>query len=555
MRSSVRVVGYMEAETQETDVIQEISYVALSVVLILLAVTAYVSRPSVLHTTARRARERFVAGLPLGTFVIVSVNVVFFVFAQRAYTGDVLTVPYLSWSYVYPTGFLTGPVGHAGVPHIVGNLTATVVFAPVVEYVVGHKIDLSGERALHPLVRALVGVPLAWYGVGVFVSFFSWGPSIGFSGVVYFFFGFAVVFYPVVSVGLLVVTDAFRTLLGALRRPVTASTAGESYITPSWANIALDGHVLGLLVGVGVAVLVARRRGANLDAYRVGTAVFVLGLAQGLYAVWTVDGSTYVLYRAFGVAFVALLAVLVAYFVEIESSSPPFTQLDSFAPRRTVSVSTLLVPIVVICVIGLVTGLGTVSTVDDVDTVEVDGYSVWYGEDVENERVVSVPFIDAAPVNFTVSGVIVTNEDRGIWYRAASKGRLRTDPSRSFLVGGLGWYDEVTVERVGLESSTGNTSYSVLVTTRNETRAVYDSPPAPTATTVDGWGVNLTVDGGERAVRMRRGDRTRTVPLRNTSFTVEGVTFTTRDGRILAGVGDETRAAVGRITGARQDLG
>jgi membrane associated rhomboid family serine protease len=544
----------MDAEPEESDVIQELSYVALSAVLIFLALAAYVSRPSVLHTTVRGARERFVAGLPLGTLVIVGVNVAFFVFAQRAYTGDVLTVPYLSWSYAYPTGFLTGPVGHANVPHIVGNLTAALVFAPVVEYAIGHKVDTSGEPARRPLVRALVGVPLAWYGVGVFLSFFSWGPSIGFSGVVYFLFGFAVVFYPIVSVGLLVVTEAFRTVLDALRRPVTASAAGESYVTPSWANIALDGHVLGLLIGVALAVLVARRRGAEVDGYRVGAAVFIIGLAQGLYAVWTVDGSTYFLYRALGVAFVALLAVLVGYFAEVESSSHPFLGLDEFVPRRSVSVSAVLVPIVVICVVGLITGLGSVSTVDDVDSVEVDGYSVWYGEDVENERVVSVPFIDAAPVNFTVSGVIVTNEDRGIWYRVASKGRLSTDPSRSFLVGGLGWHDEVTVERVGLESPTGNASYSVLVTARNETSTVYESPPARTATTVDGWRLNLTVEDGERAVGMRRNGQTRTVPLRNTTFTVEGVTFDTDDGRVFAGSGDETRATVGRVTGARQEL-
>ena len=535
--------------------IQEISYLVLSVALIFLALAAYLVRPSVLHEAVRRTRARFVAGLPLGTFVIVGVNVAFFFVAQRAYTGDVLTVPYLSWSYTYPTGFLTGPVGHANVSHIVGNLTAAVVFAPVVEYIVGHKVDLSGEPSRHPVVRALVGVPLAWYGVGVFLSLFSWGPSIGFSGVVYFFFGFVIVFYPVVSVGLIVVTDAFRTLFNALRRPVTASSPGETFVTPSWANVALDGHVLGLLVGVGVAILLARRRGRRIDGYRVGAAVFVIGLAQGLYAVWTLDGSTYVLYRAVGVAFVGFLAVLLGYAAEVESSSPPFLQLDAFAPRRAVSVSAVVVPIVVLCVVGFVTGLGSVSTVDNVQTVEVGGYSVWYGEDVENERVVSVPFIDAAPVNFTVSGVIVTNENRGIWYRVASKERLRTDPSRSFLVGGIGWHDEVEVERVGLRSSTGNSSYSVLVTARNETRAVYDSPPARTRTTVDGWHLNLTVDDGERAVRMRRGGQSRTVPLRNRTFTVEGVTFETDDGSVIVGFGNETRAAVGRITGARQDLG
>jgi len=536
------------------DVIQEASYVVLSATLVLLALAAYIARPSVLHGVARRARSRFVAGVPLGTLVIVCANVAFFYLGQRAYTGEVLTVPYLSWSYGYPTGFLTGPIGHASVSHITGNLLAAVVFGPVVEYVIGHKVTLSGERARHPVVRGAVGVPLAWYAVGVVVSFFSWGPSIGFSGVVFFLFGFAVVFYPLASVVLLVANDAVGVLVSALRSPVSTASAGEGFVTPSWANVALDGHLLGLLLGVVAAVYVARRRGAEVDGYRVGGAVLVLGLVQSLYAVWTVDGSTYILYRAVGVAFVGVLAVLAGYFAEVESSSRPLRAIEDFAPRRAVSVSAVLVPVVVLCAVGFVTGFGTVSTVDDVETVEVEGYSVWYGEDVENERVVSVPFIDVAPVNFTVSGVIVTNDDRGIWYRAASTERLRTGPSRTFLVGGLGWHREVEVDRVGLESSTGNESYSVLVTVGNETRAVYDSPPARTRTEVDGWSLNLTVEGGERAVAMRRGSETRTVPLRERMFTVEGVGFETDDGTVLAGAGDTTRAAVGRVTGARQNL-
>lgn len=522
------------------------SYVALAVSFVFLALVAYYARPSVLHEAHRLARRRLVAGLPLSTCVIVGVNLVFFTFAQRAYTGDLLTIPYFSWSYGYPTGYLTAPIGHGNVSHITGNLVAAVVFAPVAEYIIGHK------PSRRPLVRALVGIPVAWYGIGVFISVLSWGPSIGFSGVVFFFFGFVVVFYPVVSVGLLVVTSALRTVVSAIRDPVTRRTAGETFTTPGWANVAVDAHALGFLLGIALAVLLARRRRFVVDGYRVGAAVLILGLAQGLSSVWTMDGSVYVLFRAAGVALVAALAVLVGYAVYVESNAEPFVRIEEFAPQRVVSVSALAVPVAVICVIGLVTGLGGVSTVDDVQKVEVGDYSVWYGENVENERVVSIPLIDVAPVNFTASGAFVTSEDRGVWHRAASQQELRSDPSRSFLVGGLTWDETVEVERVGLTTASGDRSYSVLVTAENETRSVYDSPPASAGTTVDGWNLNLSVTDGDRAVTMRRDGEERRVYIGNRTTTVENVTFELEDREVVAST-DRTRAVVGRLDGARQN--
>jgi membrane associated rhomboid family serine protease len=543
---AVPPAGYIDAEEQPVDVIQEATYLLLALSLTVLAVVSYYVRPSVLHGTLRRANNRLVLGLPLGTFVIVAVNLVFFLVAQRAYTGDVLMVPYLSWSYIYPTGFLTGPIGHGGVSHITGNLIAATVFAPVVEYTIGHR------NSPRPLTRALVGIPLAWYGIGVFISVFSWGPSIGFSGVVFFFFGFAVVFFPVVSVGLLAVVTALRTVVTALFDPITVQSAGETFSTPAWANIAVDAHALGFLLGVVAAVLLARRRDKALDGYRAGAAVLILGLAQGLSSVWAVDGSSYVLYRAVGATVVVFLSMLVAYAVTVETRAEPLLRLDYFDPRRVASTSALLVPVVLICVVGFVTGLGGVSTVDDVETVEVRDYTVWYGENVENERVVSIPLIDVAPVNFTVSGTFVTSESRGIWYQTASRAQLRSNPDTSFLVGGLTWDKEVEVERVGLTSSSGESAYSVLVTVENRTRPVYNSPAAETGTVVDGWRLNVSVVDGDRTVTMRRGDQRRRVYLDDTATTSEGVRFEVEDGNVVASHGD-TRAVVGEVDGARQN--
>jgi len=529
-------------------VIEQVSFAALSVALALVVLIGYWSRPKVLHELLRLSRERLVYGLPLGTLVIVSVNLAFFAFAQRAYAGgNLLIVPYISWSYGYPLGFLTAPIGHANVSHITGNLVSTLVFAPVAEYVIGHK------NSRRPLLRALVGVPLAWYAVGVFVSVFSLGPSIGFSGVLFFFFGFVVVFYPVVSVGLLVVSEVFRTVIGALRSPVTVQSTVESVTTtPPWANIAVDAHLLGFLLGVGLAVLLARRRGADVDGYRVGAAILLLGVAQGLHLIWLSQDSSYVLYRGIGVTVVALLALMAGFGVTVESSAPPLLGLDELPLRRAASVGFLAVPIVIFCVVGFVTGLGAVSTTDEAEKVDVGDYTVLYGENLQNQRVVSIPFIDITPANFTSSGAFVKSEERGAWRQVASARSLRSNPNRTFLVGGLTWDEEVRLERVGMTSTTGEEAYTVFVTAENVSRPVFYSSPADTGVTFDGWRVRLNVTDGVRTVSMVRDDERRKVYIGSRPTEVESVSFEVDGGRIVASK-EGTSAVVGRISGARQN--
>lgn len=529
--------------------LEQVSFVALSVALVLVAVVGYWTRPGVLHELLSLSRERLVYGLPLGTLVILGVNILFFAFAQRAYTGtgEILVVPYISWSYGYPLGFLTSPIGHANLSHITGNLVAVAVFAPVAEYVIGHR------NSRRPLLRALVGVPLVWYAVGVFVSLFTLGPVIGFSGVLFFLFGFVVVFYPVVSVGLLVVSNVLRTVVSALISPVSVSSSVETVTTtPPWANIAVDAHALGFLLGIGLAVLLARRRGTDIDGYRVGAAVLLVGIAQGLHLIWLSQGTSYVLYRGLGAAAVAALSVMAGFGVYVESSAPPLAGMEELPLRRAASVGFLAVPVVIFCVVGFVAGLGTVSTVDDVEKVEVGDYSVWYGESVENQRVVSIPFIDITPANFTSSGAFVTSEERGAWRQVVSTRSLRSNSNTTFLVGSLTWDERVRLERVGMTSTMGNSAYTVFVTAENESRAVFNSSPAPTGVKVEGWRISLNVTDGVRTVSMVRNDDRRKVYLGRHPTEVEGVSFEVEEKKVVASNG-ETSAVVGRVDGARQN--
>lgn len=522
--------------------IEEVSFALLSLVIIAVAGIAYYTRPSYFHRLWRKSNERLVLGLPIASAIIVCVNLTFFAFAQRAAIGDeLLTVPFFSWSYTYPMGYLTSPIGHGNVPHITGNLIAAAVFAPVAEYIIGHK------NGRHPILRAFVGIPLAWYGVGVFISLFTWGPSIGFSGVVFFFYAFVAVFFPLLAVGLLIVRVVVSTVVGSLTDPVVVQTVSESLSRPSWAGISVDGHALGALAGIFLAVLVARRRDTDLDAFKIGGAFLVFGIVQGLYAIWSVDSSTYYLFRGIGIAVVGFFAVIIAYGISVEASSPPLLANDQVSFKRLSAVAALIVPLLFLCGVGFVTGFGGVTTTEDIDAVEVGDYEIWYGENVENERVISIPLIDIAPINFTASGVFVTSERRGIWQTVASQRQLRSSGGQEFAVGGLTWDETVEIERIGTTTVTGNTSYSVLITTENQTREVFDSEPGGTGVSVDGWNFELSTDGGEHNVIMRRDGVVRRAYLgvgEGVETVVEGFEFFVEDDRVKVS-SDGTTAVLG----------
>jgi len=512
-------------------------------VVITLAGTAYYTRPSYFHELWRRSNERLLLGLPIASGVIVGVNILFFAFGQRAVMGDeLLTVPYFSWSYSHPIGYFTSPIGHGNLPHITGNLIATVVFAPVAEYIIGHK---NGKN---PVLRAFIGIPLAWYIIGVFISVFSWGPAIGFSGVVFFFVAFVVVFYPFLTVGLILVRSVLSVLVSSLTDPVVVQTASESISRPSWAGISVDGHALGALLGIFLAVVVVRRRGKSIDGFKVGAVLIVFGIVQGLYAVWTVNSSTHILLRGVGVAVIGFFGTVISYGISVESSAPPLLT-DDISLRRSGAVAALIVPLFFLCGVGFITGFGAVSTTEDVDAVEVGTYEVWYGEDIENERVFSIPFIELTPVNFTASGAFVTSENRGIWQNVVSQRQLRSGGSQEFAVGGLNWDETVELERIGSMTVAGESSYSVLITAENQTHKVFDSGPADTGITVDGWDLELKTEGGKHSIVMQNGDAVRRVYLGTEGIetVVEGYRFTLENDRMkVTSPSGDTRAILGR---------
>lgn len=286
-------------------------------------------------------QDRFVYGVPWGTVLTVGVVVCFYLFAQGGVRqwNDPVVLPFVTWSYFYPTGLLTAGIAHGSPGHLLSNMSSTVAFAPIAEYAWGHyaasdvKTDRGesshgldseplpesgGDGTLTrlvetPWIRALVLFPGALLGGAFITAFFSMGPGLGFSGALFAIAGFAVVTYPLASVVAVVAGGAVGTLFQAFSEPILrAGIESGTPGPPAWASIAFQAHLLGFLIGVllGTGLLWHRRSHPALS--RVFFATFLLGVVQALWlVVWPEESGEFVLYRGAGTVLVVLLAMLV----------------------------------------------------------------------------------------------------------------------------------------------------------------------------------------------------------------------------------------------------
>lgn len=308
-------------------------------------------------------RSRFVLGVPWGTLVSMLGVLAVYLFVQGGWEHwrRPVTIPFSSWSYLYPLGWLSAPFSHAGTGHLIGNLVGTLAFAPIAEYFFGHFPRERGSTSFsswrtNPLARAFVCFPLGVAGIGVLTSVFSWGPIIGFSGVVFAFVGFALVRYPLAAVVALTARSVIDVVYRALQQPIDPATAGPSFSTPWWAGIAVQGHALGLLLGVLLGVLVLYRREERPGAGRLWVGSLLVGVSLSLWAVyWFRGGDSYVLFRAVGVMFVFLVATGIT--LAARATDRPLV-------RRRTGWHTLAIALVVAPVIVLVAVVGVRTAVE-----------------------------------------------------------------------------------------------------------------------------------------------------------------------------------------------
>ena len=506
-------------------------------------------------------RRRFVLGVPWGTLTTVAVVLAVYLLVQDGlgHWYAPLVIPFRAWSYLAPLGILTAGLSHAGPGHLLGNLVATLVLAPIAEYAFGHFAADRGESTFGPLrrnpyVRAFVVFPAAAVLLALVSAAFSLGPIIGFSGVVFSFAGVALLYYPLATVVALTASNVLSVAYYALQQPVVVSSGRPSYVTPWWANIAIQGHVLGLLAGVLLAAALAARRGDDLPRPRrllLGALLF--GVGQSLWAVyWYRGGETYVLYRAVGLVGVLALAVLVAALAVGDwrtlrlGTTREF--LATLEPRNGAFVCLL---VVTAALAGPAVPINLTTVDDDPlpgDPVEVQGYTVTYAERVESGMVSAIDLeAFGESTSFNTSGVIVRNPDRGVWTTAVTKGRLAFAGRARVVVCGVGWRDTVTAVRAGYTTVGGPTAYRITLRHDGTRRVAYTSPPAQSEVRIEGW--NVSVDPTESAFELvlTRDNRTvrAPVPARNAMVRAGGLTFV-REGRAVFALadGNETRVRV-----------
>ncbi|AFZ74715.1 rhomboid family intramembrane serine protease [Natronobacterium gregoryi] len=266
---------------------------------------------------------RFLYGVPWGTLVTVAVVVAFYVLVQGGVSRwhDPLTLPFITWSYFYPTGLLTAGIAHGSPQHLASNMAGTLAFAPIAEYAWSHYPPSSGRSRSRfgdgllsrPWIRAIVVFPAALLVVAVLTAVLALGPGLGFSGAVFAIAGFAVVNYPITTVVAVVAASTVQTLFDAFSQPVVQATIEAGAPSPpAWAGVGFQAHLLGFLLGAVLGLLLLRRRGRRPSAGRLFVGVVLFGMAQSLWLLVGTGDDIFYLYQGAGVVLVLAVAGVTA---------------------------------------------------------------------------------------------------------------------------------------------------------------------------------------------------------------------------------------------------
>ncbi|MBX0303050.1 rhomboid family intramembrane serine protease [Haloarcula salinisoli] len=498
-------------------------------------------------------RRRLLLGVPWGTLLTITGVLAVYLFVQGAYWhSDLLVTPFRTWSYYYPLGLLMGPFTHASVGHITGNLLGTLVYGTVVEYAWGHYPQGRGEASFssvwtNPFARILA-VPVVMFLVGVFTGVFALGPVVGFSGVVFALAGFALVTRPYLFLGAFLGSRIIDLVYTALLSPEPTIGGSVQYVTPWWANIAIQGHAIGLLAGVFLGTALLRARSERPDPGAVFFATLVFAVVQGLWAVYIpVGNGRYTLFRWLGTALVLLLSVLVSA-ATLYTDRRALPDFDGGWP--SVAGFALMVALAALCLASVPANGASLGDGDlPEDGLQVRDYVVTYQEDVRNAYVDSMPLPPTAQQNITESGVIVASADREIWTVAVSRSRLALQGDATVTVGGADWRETVQVERESWSVAGNDSVYSVALARQNgPSRTVYTSDPSTLDGRIDGQNLSLRPVGSGFEISVRQNGTTvdrGPVPANMSSRSIGGLTFERNRSRLYA-AGNGTRVIVAR---------
>lgn len=496
----------------------------------------------------RRVRSRLVLGLPWGTIIVFLVVLGFYLFVQDGYVNprNPVVLPFRAWSYFYPTGILTAGIAHASLNHLTGNLLGLLVFGSLAEYAWSHfprqrGIATFSSLRSNPFARITTFVSITLL-ASVFTGVFGLGPVIGFSGVVFAFVGVALVRFPLTTIVAMVFTGVMRLLYEAIRSPEFAITVGETTIgRPWWATIAIQGHAIGLFLGVVLGVLLCYRRGTRPNPAHVWLAALVFAVDRGLWAIYLIEGSgEYRLLRALGAVAVFSVATVIALGA-VSTTRTLVARID--LTRREMAFMLLVSILLALSLVAVPFNLFTVDDpsagIDEAAAVDVDGYTVFYAEDVPNQYVPAIPLPNVSDTDGQVnaSGVIVVSQERHIWWEVISKTELAVDSSRTVRLGGPGWSETVRATRTTWHVTGGNSTYVVRLGIDDDRPVVYRAESATADVTIDGRGLDLapTEEGFEIQVT-RAGEPIANTPIpgSNETVTAGGLEFERDDAVVVA---------------------
>lgn len=560
--------------------------------------------------------SRLIYGIPWGTLVSIIGVVAFYLFAQSGlqHWDSPVTLPFRSWSYLYPEGLFAAGFAHASANHLISNMVGTIVLAPIVEYAWSHYPPKRTKESLpyeypppgdvsvettevqsaqtgwlgRPWIRALVIFPAVVIVVSILTSFLAVGWSLGFSGTVFAFGGFAVVYFPVTAIIAMVGITGTSAVFTALRDPILRATADPgSPGPPGWWGVNVQAHMLGFLIGVMLAIVLLRYRNESRAPIRVFFAALAFGLARQLWAFATSGGTdVYLQHRGVGIVFVFALAMIIAAIVAASDEPVPTVLEFSWAPDRRqlaylwlgavgfmagllwiplglASAGWFDIALFFLVVVVLVIPSLPVALPDQVVSTPITQKQVLLfgliaitliiatpsfttnapgmaddsvpGDDIVTVADYSVTYAEDAPhgrISGNESGVIVVSEQRDIWSSVVSKNRLAHDGDTTVTLGGFGWRDTVDVERTGWDVAGGDDVYVVDLEHEGETVRAFESEPSETRSQVANQTISVIPEQDEFRLGVTRNNESVgnvSIPEAGETATVGDLVFSTEE--------------------------
>lgn len=507
---------------------------------------------------ARRLRSRLLLGLPWGTVGGMALVVCVYLFLQGGLVDlhRPVTYAFQATGFSNPLGLLTAAFAHQNFGHLFGNLAGALVFGWIAEYGYSHYATERGHTAFatlrtNPYARAgafFLGI----VGFGLLMGVFSWGPIIGFSGVVYGLAGFALVVRPLPAIVAILVNEVglVGLLYNAINNPVSRVGASAGRSDPWFAGIAVQGHFFGFLLGALLAALLLRRREGTPDAGRIWLGVLLFGVGKGLWtAYWPVNSDSYLLFRALGVVLVATVTAVVV--ASVGGSDRPVAQRlfdgERRLTRRNVAAGVIVVTLVFMAMVGAFANVATIQSADlPNDPVEIEDYQVGYVENTTNQQYSVVGLSDVQLSQVEASGVIVASAERNVWQVTHSKGDLAFRNYARVLVGGVGWRQEVLVTRTGWTVVGDRTTYWVRLHTDGVRRTVYTSGRVTSEAVIANRTISMRTTPADFEILVGRDNETIGVgqlPAAGGNVTVGGLRFERVEDRLYA-VHDGTRVRI-----------